>query len=72
MPKLIRAINIIGDISSDTSTSGGNGGSSGDSSNNSQRSGGIIDASTRYNLENVVEELIGRKSIFRQLIIKNQ
>ncbi|MDJ1646601.1 variable surface lipoprotein [Mycoplasma phocimorsus] len=63
IPKLIRAINIIGSI-------WGNGK---DKEKNGEFQDGItISPANRYAIENIVEQLIGRKSIYRQLIIKDK
>ncbi|MDJ1648991.1 variable surface lipoprotein [Mycoplasma phocimorsus] len=66
IPKLIRAINIIGNI-----WSSHNGGNSGNKNGDFQE-GTIIKPANRYAIENIVEQLIGRKSIYRQLIIKDK
>ncbi|MDJ1647554.1 variable surface lipoprotein [Mycoplasma phocimorsus] len=66
IPKLIRAINIIGSIwNSSNNTSNVN-------TNNGFQPGTTINDVNRYAIENIVEQLIGRKSIYRQLIIKDK
>ncbi|MDJ1645556.1 variable surface lipoprotein [Mycoplasma sp. M5725] len=65
IPKLIRAINIIGSIWNSN-------GSIGSNNNEKFQEGTTIDATKRYAIENIVEQLIGRKSIYRQLIIKDK
>ncbi|MDJ1648102.1 variable surface lipoprotein [Mycoplasma phocimorsus] len=64
IPKLIRAINIIGSILPNSSN--------GTNNNGEFQDGKTIDPARRYAIENIVEQLIGRKSIYRQLIIKDK
>ncbi|MDJ1647125.1 variable surface lipoprotein [Mycoplasma phocimorsus] len=64
IPKLIRAINIIGSIWLNSSN--------GTNNNGEFQDGKTIDPARRYAIENIVEQLIGRKSIYRQLIIKDK